>query len=282
MAVSAIDPRLRQRRIAVRRAEGRRRLRVVMTVILVLLVGTGAYAATQSPLLDLDAVEVSGVLGSEADAVRDAAGLANGTPMTELDLDAALGSVMALPWVATATIDRNWPGTVAIDVERRVAVAVLPTGDGASILIDAEGVAIERVSTAPVSLPVIAVVAAGDLGDVQTQALPLVPLVQAIPDDVRPWIETLGIRNEGGAGRLEIDLVGSAVAELGECSSRYKVVSSAYTASLTPGGKWSSRSLTYSKNRVGPRTLPCGTPAATSNASDAKPFRTTRSVRSLR
>lgn len=216
MAVSAIDPRLRQRRIAVRRAEGRRRLRVVMTVILVLLVGTGAYAATQSPLLDLDAVEVSGVLGSEADAVRDAAGLANGTPMTELDLDAALGSVMALPWVATATIDRNWPGTVAIDVERRVAVAVLPTGDGASILIDAEGVAIERVSTAPVSLPVIAVVAAGDLGDVQTQALPLVPLVQAIPDDVRPWIETLGIRNEGGAGRLEIDLVGSAVADLGD------------------------------------------------------------------
>jgi len=214
--VSAIDPRLRQRRIAVRRAEGRRRLRVVMTVILVLLAGTGAYAATQSPLLDLDTVDVSGAFGSEAEAVRDAAGLVPGTPMIELDLDTAVEAVVGLPWVAGATIDRNWPGSVAIDVERRIAVAVLPTGDGGSVLIDAEAVAIEQVSVAPATLPVIAVVAAGELGDVQTQVLPLLPLVEVIPDDLRPWIETLGIRNDGGAGGLEINLVGSAVADLGD------------------------------------------------------------------
>ena len=36
--------------------------------------------------------------------------------------------------------------------------------------------------------------------------------------DLEPWIETIGLRSDGGAGSLEIDLVGSAVADLGDAT----------------------------------------------------------------
>lgn len=215
--VSAIDPRLRQRRIAVRRAEGRRRLRIVMIVLGVSIAAAGGYALTQSPLLDLDEVGVGGAFGDDADVIRAAAGLQAGTPMIELDLDAATESVTALPWVQSATVERDWPGGVSIEVTRRVPVAALPTGDGASILIDAEGVAVERAGQVPAGLTTITIVAVGELGDVQTLALPLLELVQIIPADLEPWIETVGIRS--GDGGLEIDLVGSAVADLGDSRS---------------------------------------------------------------
>ena len=41
----------------------------------------------------------------------------------------------------------------------------------------------------------------------------------------------------------------------------YRVVSSAYVPSPMPGGRMSGQSFTYSRNNVGPRMLPCGTPA---------------------
>ena len=41
----------------------------------------------------------------------------------------------------------------------------------------------------------------------------------------------------------------------------YSVVSSAKVASWEPGERHSSISLTYKRNRVGPKMLPCGTPA---------------------
>lgn len=215
--VSAIDPRLRQRRIAVRRAEGRRRLRIVMIVLAASIGVAGGYALTQSPLLDLDEVRVVGAFGSEADDVRTAAGLQVGTPMIELDLDAAIGSVAALPWVHTATVERSWPGGVSIEVSRRIAIAALPAGDGSSVLIDVDGVAINNVEQVPAGLSTITIVAVGELGDVQTPALPLLELVQVIPADLDVWIETVGIRS--GDGGLEIDLVGSAVADLGDSRS---------------------------------------------------------------
>ena len=56
-----IDPRLRKRRIAVRRAEGRRRLRVLGAIVLVAGIGVACWFATQSRLLDLAHVEIAGV-----------------------------------------------------------------------------------------------------------------------------------------------------------------------------------------------------------------------------
>ena len=211
-----IDPRLRQRRIAVRRAEGRRRLRILVIAIAVAAVVGGAYALTRSALLDLDQVEVNGVVGTQAAEVTTATGLELGTPLLDLDLDAATAAVTDLPWVLSAEVSRSWPGTVTVDIVRRTPVAVLPTGDGGGVVIDEEGVAIARTVNTLGELPVITVTASGGLGEVQDFALPAIPVVQSVPADLDPWIETFGIAYDGGEnGELVLDLVGTAVAELG-------------------------------------------------------------------
>ncbi|MGI9033123.1 MAG: hypothetical protein ACR2HY_05490, partial [Acidimicrobiales bacterium] len=58
-----IDPRIRRRQLQVRRAEGRRRLRLlVATSIVVAVLGAG-WGLTRSPLLDVDRVTVQGAVG---------------------------------------------------------------------------------------------------------------------------------------------------------------------------------------------------------------------------
>lgn len=212
-----IDPRLRQRRIAVRRAAGRRRLRILLFALGLAALAAAAYGVTRSALLDLDHVEISGAVGTEVEEVAAATGLELGEPLLDLDLASATDAVTALPWVASAEVVRAWPGTVEVAVVRRVPVALLPTGDGDGVVIDSEGVAIDRTALATVGdLPVITVTAAGELGDVQDLALPAVPVVQSVPMDLAPWIETYGIvYDDSDGGELVLDLVGSAIAELG-------------------------------------------------------------------
>ncbi|MBV8559692.1 MAG: hypothetical protein JO050_02895, partial [Acidimicrobiia bacterium] len=51
-----IDPRFRQRRIEVRRLEGRRRLRVLLVLAGFFFAALLAWAVTRSPFLDVDHV----------------------------------------------------------------------------------------------------------------------------------------------------------------------------------------------------------------------------------
>ncbi len=229
--MTSIDPRLRQRRIAVRRAEGRRRLRVLLAiVVLIALAGVG-YALSRSSVFDLDTIKIDGAFGAEADQVAEASGLVVGTPMLDLDLDHAAEGIVALPWVRTAAVDRSWPGTVEIVVTRRIGVAWLPVGDGSGVVIDAEAVAIARVETSAAGdLPVITLGPAGDLGDVQTLALPALDLVDAMPLDLAPWVETFDIDYAGTAAPLlRLDLVGDVIAVMGDdrdLDTKYEAVRS--------------------------------------------------------
>ena len=58
---------------------------------------------------------------------------------------------------------------------------------------------------------------------------------------------------------------------------QYRVVSSAYVAGVTPSGRTSVASFAYTRKRVGPRMLPCGTPAETGNGAEVAP-RTTACI----
>ena len=125
-AAVAIDPRLRARRTAVLRAEGRRRLRILILALAVMGGLVGAWAVSRSPLLDVDRVTISGVDAADAALVRRAAGVAEGEPLLGLDSTAIERAVSGLAWVAGARVHRDWPGTVSIEVVPRVPVAVVP------------------------------------------------------------------------------------------------------------------------------------------------------------
>ncbi len=135
---SLVDPRLQARRIEVARGQGRRRLRwVVAGVVLVLLVVAG-FALTQSPVLDVDTVAVTGTTQADRAEVLTASGIALGSPMIEVDTSAAAGRIEALPWVARASVAQDWPGTVTITVTERTPVAAVGSGS-AAMAVDREG-----------------------------------------------------------------------------------------------------------------------------------------------
>ncbi len=140
----AIDPRLRQRRIEVRREEGRRRLRRLLIAVGVLAALALVWAFTYSSFLDVDHVVVSGQAHTTEAEVRGAANIGRGEPMVYLDAAGAARRVEALPWVASASVHRSYPGTVHVDVVERVPAVAEPLQAGGFRLIDGEGHAIAR------------------------------------------------------------------------------------------------------------------------------------------
>jgi cell division protein FtsQ len=144
----AIDPRIRARRIEVQRDAGRRRLRRVVDVGLILLVVAGFAGALRSPLLDVGTVDVTGAAHTSDKEIARRSGVRTGEPLMDVDLHAAGVRVGALPWVGRVDLHRRLNGTVAIRVTERTPAAVL--GDGAdAVVVDATGRVLARASDVP-------------------------------------------------------------------------------------------------------------------------------------
>jgi cell division protein FtsQ len=176
-----IDPRIRRRRIEVQRRAGRRRLRVLLSIVGIVLLSAVGWAATRSPLLDVGRVDVQGASHTPLEAVLDAARVRPGKAMVDVDTAGAAGRIQALPWVSEARVRRAWPATVLISVTERVATAVT-SGDGQRwALLDREGRVLEVVGARPPDLVAVeGVGAAGDPGSTLVSAAGVLRVVEAL------------------------------------------------------------------------------------------------------
>ena len=185
---SAIHPRFRARRIEVKRHAGRRRLRRVVALGVLLAIITAGYFVTRSPILDLDHVRVAGVARTDEAAVLAAGGLHAGQPMTDLDIDRARHAIAALPWIDTVTVTRHWPGTVEVVVSERRAVAALNVDPTTWLVLDATGRVLATQAGRPADLAVLADVGAvAAPGEIVPAALPGLALAGYITPDLRAW-----------------------------------------------------------------------------------------------
>jgi len=132
-----IDPRIRARRVAVQRDEGRRRLRRLLVVVIVLGVVAGAWGITRTPALDVDHVRVTGAVRTGEQAVVDVSGIERGDVLLTAPLGRAARRIAVLPWVQTVQVRRAWPGTVKVTVVERTPIAAVPTQDNRWVLVDA-------------------------------------------------------------------------------------------------------------------------------------------------
>lgn len=144
----SIDPRIRARRIEVQRHAGRRRLRRVVDLGLLLAVVAGFYGALRSPVLDVESVGVSGAEHTGVEAVVAASGISRGEQLMDVHLGTAGAQVAALPWVGEVHVHRSLGGQVEIAVTERVPAAVLGEG-AAAVLVDATGRVLARAADAP-------------------------------------------------------------------------------------------------------------------------------------
>jgi cell division protein FtsQ len=105
-----------------------------------------------------------------------------GTPLLQVDVDAAAARVRRVPEVASAQVSRGWPDRVVITVIERVPVAVVDV-DGRRSLADASGVLFETVTGDPPDGVVPLEVADPGPGDPATRAG--LGAIAALPGSVR-------------------------------------------------------------------------------------------------
>lgn len=133
-----VDPRFRARRIAVRKGAGRRRLNRLVILVLAAILALTAVIVLKSPILDVDEIAVTGARAVDATAIAEATGVETGSALLLVDLDAVQRSVEALPWVEEASVARDLPGGLAIDVIERTPAAIIAAADTA-VLVDPAG-----------------------------------------------------------------------------------------------------------------------------------------------
>lgn len=150
-----VDPRMRSRRIGVRRDQGRRRRKRLTVALGVGVVVVAAVVVTQTPLLDVDRVRIDGVGHTAAADVRSVAGIIPGDAMVGVDADRAAARVEALPWIDRATVARRWPGTIEIHVTEREPLAMVEVAEGGAALVDEDGRVLEVTREPPAGLPVV-------------------------------------------------------------------------------------------------------------------------------
>jgi cell division protein FtsQ len=148
-----VDPRMRSRRIAVRRNQGKRRLKRFTVALAAVAVLVAAAVATQTSLLDVDRVRIDGVGHTAAADVRRVAGISPGDTMVGVDVGGAAARVEELPWVAEARVARRWPGTVEIHVTEREPLALVDVAAGRVALVDGDGRVLEVTRQPPAGLP---------------------------------------------------------------------------------------------------------------------------------
>lgn len=144
----------------VRRFDGRRalaRLRgwPAVALSIAVLLGMGAVAVN-SPIFHARTIEVSGISRpSELSrrAVVEVAGVSRETNVLWLDTGVAERRLQANPWIAEATVSRELPATVRIDIRERMPVATV-RGTGEFVVVAGDGRILERVEQDP-RLPLV-------------------------------------------------------------------------------------------------------------------------------
>jgi cell division protein FtsQ len=140
-----------------------------------------------SSVLGVRTVTVHGTQTLRSAQVRQAAAIANGTPLVRLDKAAVLHRVEALPDVASATVTTSFPSTVVITVTERIAVGYVRSG-GDVRLVDRTGDQYRSAPSAPKQLPRF-VVSAGP--NARATGAAVATVAAAIPAQVRRDVDSI-------------------------------------------------------------------------------------------
>ncbi|MHB8682381.1 MAG: cell division protein FtsQ/DivIB [Acidimicrobiales bacterium] len=155
VATPRMDPRMSRRRVAVTRARGRRRLRLVLAAMVVSALGAGTLVTLHTSLFAARHVVVRGAAQTPSALVARVSGLDAHPPLIDVNGGADAARLEALPWVGTAVVSRRWPDSVVVELHERVPVAAMARAAGGVVLVDATGRVLADVTSAPAGLPVL-------------------------------------------------------------------------------------------------------------------------------
>ncbi|MDE0051361.1 MAG: FtsQ-type POTRA domain-containing protein [Rhodospirillales bacterium] len=87
-------------------------------------IGAGFVAATVNAGMTVQRIHTEGQGRTPPKAVHAAVGVELGTPIFDVDLDAARERVQAIGWVESATVERHLPSTLHVRIVERTPVAL--------------------------------------------------------------------------------------------------------------------------------------------------------------
>jgi len=211
---AAIDPRMRARRIANRRAEGRRRLVWAAIIGVAVLLVVGAIAVVASPIFDVSTVRVQGAVYTDAEVLNKVIDSLKGEPVLLVDTRSAERTLEAAPWVERATVVTDFPHTVLIDIRERRPVATFQGGDQQFRVIDPQGRVLDVIAGQPFAYPLITGrhpdTVRGDYAGAPYASAGR--LVLALPSEIRSLLIDLGL--DSSTSLLSLQLRGTAGAAI--------------------------------------------------------------------
>ncbi|MGH9307217.1 MAG: cell division protein FtsQ/DivIB [Acidimicrobiales bacterium] len=214
----AIEPRMRERRIAVARSAGRRRLRLLVWGLSTVLAIALALAVLHSPIVGVRHVRITPSSHLSVATLAASAQINKGEPMVDISTTATQDRIDALAWVARSRVRLQWPSTVVVNVVERIPVAKVPAKAGQWSVVDSTGRVLEVTNAPPAGLVTIAgvdqtVPAGSNLNGSAAPALAVAAaLVSDIPASVRTQVLSI---NEVGGGQVELHLAFGGLAQLG-------------------------------------------------------------------
>jgi len=200
-----IEPRLRERRIAVRRAAGRKRLRWAFLGAVVLVVVVAALAVLGSSLFAVEDVTVDGAVNTDATRLQAVVDELEGTPVLRADTDRAERELEAIPWVADARVSTQFPHGATIELRERTPEATYQGPDGRFRVIDIDGRVLDVVDGQPSELLPITSADIADLEPGQFAAQGFIAaanLVQSLTPELRAASTAVAVTGNGSDLRL--------------------------------------------------------------------------------
>ncbi|HEY4333257.1 MAG TPA: FtsQ-type POTRA domain-containing protein [Ilumatobacteraceae bacterium] len=194
-----MDPRLRARRIAVRRAMSRRRLKWVIVIAVVIIVGTGALALLGSSLFAIKNVAISGVVRTDpADIAAARKDLIN-HPDLLIDTHKIEVQLEKSPWVLTARVTTYFPHRATIEILERTPLATYLGTDNRYRIIDDQGQVVDVLRGRPIQFMLITGtgVNAEAGGSAGTPFAHAAQLVEALTPAARSRTESVAVSDTG-------------------------------------------------------------------------------------
>jgi cell division protein FtsQ len=199
-----IEPRMRERRVQVRRAQSRKRLKWVVAAFVLLLVGIGLLALLGSSMFAVREQDVQIVGAVYTDPAELAAIVDDlvGTPTLLVDTQTAEDDLEQIAWVDEAKVTVSFPHSLTIELRERQAMATYQGPDARFRVLDREGRVLDVLDKYPIAYVLITGPDAVDLEEGQFAPKGYVAaaeLAKNLTGSVRGQVERIEVTANGSS-----------------------------------------------------------------------------------
>lgn len=148
-----IEPRLRERRVQVKRAQSRKRLKWVVAGAGLVVVGIGVLAVLGSTLFAVqpDQITVTGNVYADPDRLESILDDLAGTPSLRVDTQRIEREIETIPWVDDAKVRVEFPRSATIEIRERQAMATYQGPDQRFRVLDRDGRVLDVLEKWPIA-----------------------------------------------------------------------------------------------------------------------------------